>query len=410
MTQKRPTTKKLDVKINQSIISILGRKLYESEFSMVILRELLQNCLDALAKEIKVFFDESEKTLTVIDDGIGILEIDGLLNIIGGVYKPDDVETIGGYGLAKLAIFGCQQWEFKSISGKFFTGFLFDKNDTIEKGTIVKCSFGEGDLRWNFIQQIKNYLMTIIRPNIRFYLNDEKVESFEYKNMMIGCQSEIFANTSQNGYAIIMVNGLPTFTRYISNLDDTVFFDYTVTADPYDEKYPLTSNRDSFIEGTIEQIDLKGRIDRLQKKLETDKKMEEAIYKEEKQTIFRGKKYISGGTITEEDYTECSATIAAFMRYVKQIGEDVYYRDMSNCNFGLTDGLHDELAMYSPNLSWFAISKHVENKGEILALAMHEFTHFLGYGMDGHDQSFSSKLTEITSRVLSNIFEGTFRK
>jgi hypothetical protein len=161
-------TKKLDIKINQSIISILGRKLYQSEFSMVVLRELIQNSLDANSTAIKIDF--SDNIMIVSDNGSGIEKIEGLLDTIGESIKDNtNLETIGGYGLAKLAIFGCKTWEFKSISGSFSNGFIYNPDNTIESGTTVIVEFGEQDVSYNFETKIKAYLQSINR-NCQFFI------------------------------------------------------------------------------------------------------------------------------------------------------------------------------------------------------------------------------------------------
>lgn len=404
--------KKLDIKINQSIISILGRKLYQSQFGMVVLRELIQNSLDANSSIIKVEFDSENKILSVIDNGAGIERIEGLLDTIGESIKDsDNLETIGGYGLAKLAIFGCLEWEFVSKSGSFSTGYIFDETKKQDIGTSVTCIFKSDDLPWDFESKIKDYLKSIYR-NVTFFYNHASIKANEYKNTIIGTLSEVTSNTINNGYAIVRINGLPTFARYVPNLGETVFYDYQVSCDPYDDNYPLSSNRDGFIESSKEYADFQLKIKTLQKALETEKKLQENIAKQSKLIKFRNKQYISGGSITLEDYKNHSMTISTYERYIKQIGEIFYWNssELEECSYGLTDSSDNELGMYSPSEKVFFISKNVEDKGQILSIAMHEFCHFLGYGMVGHDQSFTSKLGEITGRVLSDIFNGHFRK
>jgi hypothetical protein len=407
-TQTQNESQKLDIKINQSILSILGRKLYQSNFGYVILRELIQNALDANATQIDVTYNDLY--LTVTDNGCGIDHIPDLLNVIGGALKLDNIETIGGYGLAKLAIFGCREWEFLSISGSFSTGFMYNPSRIQPSGTTVTCIFSADDVNWNYESRIKSYLESIAR-NVNFTFNGKSINPVQTKTESINNHLETFGNTSDNGYAVVRVNGLPTFNQYISNLQETIFIDYTVSCNPYDATYPLTSNRDGFIESSAEFQDLKNRIQSIQTKLETDKKMSENICKSKTQITWRGKRYISGGNITKQDYENSAMAISTYERYLKQIAKEFYRNsEINSCSFGLTDSSDDEAGMYSPSLQAFFLSKHVSNKGDILAIAMHEFTHFLGYGTIGHDQNFASKLADVTGRILNRIFDGEFRK
>jgi hypothetical protein len=401
--------KKLDIKINQSIISILGKKLYQSEFGTVVLRELVQNSLDANSTVIKVDYDSTDKILIVTDNGNGIQKIEGLLDTIGESVKDiDNLETIGGYGLAKLAIFGCKVWEFKSISGSFSTGFLYNPENKTESGTTVVCQFSENDLTWSYESKIESYLKSINR-NVEFIYNGLPIEKPVLSSCYFGDKSEILASTRENGYAVIRVNGLPTFSKYIRNLDKTIFMDYKVTVSPYDDRYPLTSNRDSFIENSWENQDLKVRLDAIEQKLESDKKLAENIAKQDKSITFRNEKFIALGNVTKQDFIDNSQLITTWKRYLKQISDVVGY-NISECSYGLTDGSDGEKACYSMDLNAFCVCKSVTDKGEILALAIHEFIHFAGYGRYGHDQAFSSYLTQYTGRIMNSIFAGEFRK
>ncbi len=401
--------KKLDMQVNQNIISLLGRKLYASQFATVVLRELIQNALDAQSNRIDVKFDEIDKRLTVIDNGTGIANIDGLLNVIGESYKAVDSNSIGGYGLAKLAIFGCKEWKFLSISGTFKTGFLFDDTEKIESGTIVTVEFHPEDVSYSFESRIKDYLKSINR-DVVFSFNDEILTKYDTSACLFGDKVETITNTNDDGYVNVRINGLPSFKRYINNLSKTVIIDYQVTCNPYDTDYPLTSNRDDFVDGCKEKDDLNNRIKAIQEKCELDKRMSENVRKQTSIITWRGKKYSAKGNIDLQNFEHCAKTISTFERYIKQIANILgdYSESMV---FGLTDGADGELACYNKSENCFSIRNYsFLKKGEILSLAIHEYTHYQGYGLCGHDQDFVSANNEINGKILESIFNGEFRK
>ena len=402
------TKETLTIEMEQDIIPLLGRQMYEKQFGFVVLRELLQNALDAEATEIIIIYNENDKTLIVSDNGTGIIEIKGLLNVIGKSIK--NIKVImknGGLGLAKLALFGCLEYKFVSIGGSFSTGFQYDSDEKIDNSTIVSCTFQENDTDYWFESKILSFIRSIL-TSCKFIYNGMEVQPFQYQNVDFNGKNELMGDSRYNGQALIRVNGLPSFYRSIPNLEKTIFIDYQTTAKPYDFDYPLTSNRDSFKEDCKENQDLEDRIEKIQKKLELDKKLSENLAIKVKLTTWRNKKYISFGNVSKEDYDNHTNTIYTYERYIKQIGE-IFNHDMLDVKFGLCDG-EEENGLYDSGLKCFAISKNLDSKGDILGVACHEYAHFWGYGMNGHDQAFASCYGRIVKRVFEKMFDGKFRK
>lgn len=407
----------LDIEFNNDIFTAFGRKLYGNDFFGVVFRELDQNSLDANATIIEVEWDG--EFLTVKDNGTGIQHVKGLLNVIGTSIKDRSNPLInGGFGLAKMAIFCCKTWEFKSISGSFSTGKIYDSENRIDQGTIVTVSFEASDIPYNVELYVKTYLSMIDR-NVEFYFNGNLVNKLEYETFTIGNESFPIADTRYNGRIAVRVNGLPTFYHWINNLEKTLFLDFSVTLSPYDEKYPLTSNRDSFIADCNERKVLESVIAIVSKKLETDKLESESIKTKIEDLSFKGLMVCKQGRITLGDFREYSTEFYAYKRYLEQIDETVLIKrfsyhnrndkvDFSKVLIGLTDGDQEELGLYGNNR--FFIKAFHTSKGNILSIAIHEYCHFLGYGMEGHDQNFSSALYELTGLILQAIFNGEFRK
>ena len=399
--------KKLDIKINQSIISLMGKNLYQSQFGIVVLRELIQNALDAGSSQIDISY--RDHILTVRDNGCGIPQIENLMDTIGESSKDiNNPETIGGLGMAKLAIFGCKQFKFISGSGSFQTGFLLDPEEKIPSGTLVSVEFEDQDVTYLFEKKIKSYLESINR-NCLINYNGLDIIRPDLKSVRFGDRTESLCDTADNGFAIIRVNGLPTFKKAVRNLSETIFIDYPVRVSPYSGGYPLTSNRDSFKESSSEGLDLESRINQISRKLEVDKKLEE-LRKLQKITVtFRNKKFTASEGITADDFKVHAATITAYERYIRQIADVEYHYSIEGCRYGLLNDDLDYSGCYSDE-SGFMIRKTISRKGEILTIALHEFVHFMGYGKCGHDQEFSYHLTDLTGKVLERIFSGEFRK
>jgi hypothetical protein len=397
-------SKKLEIKINQSIIATLGRKLYTSKFAEVILRELIQNALDANADKIGIEFERNTNTyagkLIVRDNGSGIVKIEGLLDTLGESIKDDSINNIGGYGIAKLAIFGCKSWKFTSISGSFSTGFIFDESETTDYGTIVECELEKEDLI-GFEDSIKTYCSTINRE-CDFYYNSEYIQSINYQEVNFGLTDELTAETSFYNRIVVRVNGLPTFSERIMNLNKTVFFDYWIDSKPYDPEYPLSSNRDGFLPESKEHEDYLKRKTAIQEKVETDKKLSENLNKKSYIKKYKSKKYLVAGELTDNQIEMGILTLKFYKKYLIKIHKILNNENsILESSFGLTDGANGEDGMYESKIFW--IKYNIYNNGDILATAIHEYTHYLGYGLFGHDQAFSSAQTSLTGCVLNKM-------
>jgi hypothetical protein len=273
----------------------------------------------------------------------------------------------------------------------------------------VECQLYENDTDWNFESMVKGFLSQIERKNLEIFYNGEKINQPDYTCIQFGTIEEKTLQCSKNGNVIVRVNGMPTFEQWIRNLNTTIFFDYHVSMSPYDEGYPLSANRDSFVESSDEYKNFKSRIQAIEEKIEKDSELAETIHKENTITKWRNKEYFSLGDIKKSDYDQNTMLIYTYERYISQIS-NLMWRDVTGCHFGLTDGSNDEMATYNPSLNAFRIKKGIEEKAEILTVSIHEFVHFMGYGLNGHDQSFAYKMGVVTESVLNAMFENKFRK
>jgi hypothetical protein len=397
---------KLEIQISPELLASLGKSMYANGFFMTIIRELIQNSLDADSKNIDVLYRDNR--LTVIDNGYGIKQVDGLLNVIGGAYH-ESTNSIGGFGLAKIAIFACDYWQFKSVSGSFCKGFNYDENDTLDNGTIVFCDFLSKDIPWNVEKKITSFL-SMINRDVIFTFNDQVIEKSQFGAWEVDGKFESMAdNYLYNGHIVIRLNGMPTFQTYVNTLEKSVIFDYFTDLNPYDDNYPLVTNRDAFKESTQEFIDFKSRKQSLEDKLHSDKQLAELSMFSISSVNFQGGKFKSSGDVSVKDYKQSSRVIYTYKRYMLQIAS-LFKVDSDNFTFGLCDGSQGEDGAYIESENLFTISKYIDNddKGKILAIAMHEFCHFNGYTY--HNEDFMSELYRVNSKVIDSLFSGEFRK
>jgi hypothetical protein len=113
-----PTKNGVDVKLGvnvDQIIDLLGPAMYTQPVLSTAVKELVQNSFDAVRSagftennpgEVDITFDESNRQLTVSDNGIGMTPeiIQKAFFTIGGTHKEGSPEnTSGGLGLAKMA-------------------------------------------------------------------------------------------------------------------------------------------------------------------------------------------------------------------------------------------------------------------------------------------------------------------
>ncbi|WP_185849308.1 DNA mismatch repair endonuclease MutL [Blattabacterium cuenoti] len=203
-----------------------------------VLRELLENAIDANAKMIDIFIKDSGKTLIqLIDDGIGMSIDDAKMSILrhatSKIKKTDDIfkiKTKGFRGEALFSIALISQLEIQTKNEENVVGIhLFIEEGKIKKqipinmlrGTriSVKNIFSKFPARRQFLKSSKIefqhiiyefYKIILAHRNItyRFYHNNKIVFYFK-KTSLIERIKEIFKNKIKNLVSIfIKKNGI----------------------------------------------------------------------------------------------------------------------------------------------------------------------------------------------------------
>ncbi|MCX7875522.1 MAG: DNA mismatch repair endonuclease MutL [Melioribacteraceae bacterium] len=178
-----------------------------------VVKELLENSIDANAKNIEVVIKNAGKTLIqVIDDGFGMSEEDAILSIqrhatskISTIDDLESIKTFGFRGEALASIAAVSQFELKTkqLSDELGTIIKIEENGQIIKEKIniqfgttisVKNLFYNIPARRNFLKSNSTELKHIIEtfkkislshPEIsfKFYNDDDLVFDFHYSSL-----------------------------------------------------------------------------------------------------------------------------------------------------------------------------------------------------------------------------------
>ncbi len=192
-----------------------------------VLKELLENSIDAEAKNIEVFIKAAGKTLIqVIDDGVGMTEFDALECIkrhatskISGIDDLEAIRTFGFRGEALSSITSVAKVEIKTSQNRNELGTIISIEDSeevkVEKGNLpkgtsvsVKNLFYNTPGRRKFLKgnstELKHITDTFKRtalsyPEVSFKLwnNDELIYDFEISDLEDRIKSVIDENILQ---------------------------------------------------------------------------------------------------------------------------------------------------------------------------------------------------------------------
>lgn len=205
-----------------------------------VIKELMENSIDAGAKNIEVVIKNAGKTLMqVVDDGDGMSEEDAMLCIqrhatskISTIEDLEEINTLGfrGEALASIAAVSIFELKTKRFNDELGTSIRIDENSQIfkEKGAYpkgtsvsVKNLFYNVPARRNFLKtnttELKHILETFRRislshPEINFKLfNDDEILFNYSSNGLTERMKDVFAEDITD--ALLEVNEM---TDYIS--------------------------------------------------------------------------------------------------------------------------------------------------------------------------------------------------
>lgn len=246
------------LQMDDGIVMQLGSKMYSQSTWWVLLRELIQNALDARATKLSIETDWSSY-LIVEENGEGMTkeELLGVFLTVGGTDKVRKDDTVGGFGIAKLAIFSCD--DFTVISNTWtLTKEMLLKHEPLtrtegvgEHGTWIRVD-KKNLFSYSVQEELKWFLKSIDRENVEILLNNVEINQFDQTLISIDNYGDVLSSNSSpqsgEGYMMVRLNGIPMFREraWACHQNLTMFFDVKSTLNPYDDDYPFTMTRDDF--------------------------------------------------------------------------------------------------------------------------------------------------------------------
>lgn len=255
--------------INSDLIRMLGKKLYSLPHPVILVRELFQNAIDACSNsskaKIEFTFDSNAHTIICKDTGIGMSEhilLDVFLSI-GSSYKLGG--SIGGFGIAKVAIFACVKWSVQTTCGYIDETLQFNPNFRTKVGTIVTCQLDDNDMYYHSYEAQKFICSSNWNSKqIKVFFNDKPIKPlksiYEYAtDSYTVSMSKGIENLRKTN--VFRIHGLTQFcgNRYDNTDDINMVVDVECSYKPTDDKYPFNMSRES-LESSIRH-DINARIE-----------------------------------------------------------------------------------------------------------------------------------------------------
>jgi len=396
------------LKMDDNIVMQLGSKMYNQSLWWVILRELIQNSLDAKATSINVETDFDEM-LVVSDNGIGMTkeELLGIFLTVGGSHKEKRADTVGGFGVAKLAIFSCEDFHVVSNTWSLTKDVLINHEpvtrvDNVgQNGTWVKVR-NKNMFGYNSQRETEWYLRCINRPDVHITLNGNPIVAYKVGDFSLsdfGNVSAVKDKSANVSYAYIMVrtNGLPVFKSNVYGANKTITFIYDVETDldPYDPDYPFTITRDDFSADNEEKnkyLLFSQAIDNHFRKMS---KIAEAERTNLTYDSYNNIWLVYGATPTSENLEQ----LKSYKRAILLLAQ-INSVDTSDFEFGLCKGKNGAYIKTEEDDSKhiFFISDKACLPTTIVATAIHEYSH---KAYRDHYESFAEEMTSNVAKFLT---------
>jgi len=400
-----PQGKKAELKLDEGVVSQLGDKLYSQPMSWVLIRELMQNAIDAGATRIDVDTDFQDK-LTVTDNGCGMeyeTMIDTFLTL-GGSEKDRSKTIVGGFGIAKLAIFSCDDFCVSS-KGLRLTKEILSKHKRLQKYqdsghtavAVEKQGFlsgNEKELRW--------FLKCIDREDVEIYLNGDRVSKIVVNDSEFGILNVEYYTTSYYPMTLVRSNGLPLFTRSTSQYfpDDIknvcFLFDVNTDLTPYDANYPFTVTRDGFSKsGTFmsDHSKMVSTINRYYDGLKNDrkKKRENRRFNDQLGSWEAYNPQVNKNVV--DHFLKFKKIFDLLMELDKYEGKPVEFEIV-----GESDEAEEVRESDDQEKQIVSVPHDVETDEKLLGLAIHLYCHVVE--SENHYDGFANKITEMIEKVF----------
>lgn len=356
------TKQNANLSISPQVIAMLGRKLYSNHPLVIVVRELLQNSVDACKRKgvnpdiiINIDIDNNKEEINVscTDNGEGMTE-DVLLNkflCLGESGKRDDNKSTGGFGIAKASIMSNPFWDVHTHDMYVSVDTLGLPPQRVEyiDGTIVNVRITE---QW-YLNTIKSMLSMIYFSDVSIKLNviqnGENLISDDNAGL-----TEVLHNDfidSDNRYTIdvckefenvyhfakfnaFRLNGLVQFTNETYDRKINLVIDLYTDKLPTDKEYPLSMSRESIESGV--KYDIQSKIKEYDENPLTSQSLiysgenEENLKKSKGLTIFGAYNDPNKNYMTDNNRQDFNFALFANLPAIGKLDTIVVYREDDN--------------------------------------------------------------------------------
>ena len=226
-----------------------------ADYKEAIIREFLQNSVDAGAKNVHFNFHKHSCQLEVIDDGCGMDRsvLEGKLLCLGGTFKGTG-DSIGGFGKAKEVLFFC--WNKYMIEtgdlrvcGQGADYQIFDMK-LEQPGT--RCVIDLGSLEELESIQRKAYdFLRTCGPAAKMFVDGEEqmpLKVFRHRRELDW--GKMYIRDIGSYRTLVRKSGVTMFSRYSSYSEGSIVFELSGHPTEY-----LVANRDSLKITYRDQLD-----------------------------------------------------------------------------------------------------------------------------------------------------------
>jgi hypothetical protein len=246
-------------RISPKIISLLGASLYSLPLPVVLVRELLQNARDAQRRAgtttpIKITIARANGIISVDDHGDGMSESDILDRFLTIGESAKQGAEVGGFGIAKVAIFSTKNWSVASrdnllLSERMERGLPMLKVKP-RVGTCVSCTIDERIVEC----ELQKILACLVLSDVAVTLTVDGAPvtlphvtpSRRYDGgVWQAAPVTVEGVTTLHGLNAYRLGGLVQYTEDWQLHNTILVHDIPTTARPGDEDYPLTANREA---------------------------------------------------------------------------------------------------------------------------------------------------------------------
>ena len=417
----------MELQVDLGVVLLLGKDLYTQDRGMVFLRECMQNSLDAGSTRIDVRMIGGEYgshpiTIEVEDDGCGIADYEKFFLTIGGSTKQKEAGSIGGFGIAKLAIIAMDDWKVYSKDGFIEREMLFsalNKDDSVSYPGCKVVGHLEGGW-YGAKRKMVNYLK-MIDTDCHIFFNGEEIQPYKTSVCVFsGKEGEYRLKKifDENGEVIdddhiwVRLNGLPQYPKHYFQPGHEACYLYDVKTDKlaYDEEYPLMPNREEF-KSSSESSLFHNTYMAFTNQIALEMKIQEI--NDLNARIVNGYVWLNG---VDEAFWSDSANSRIFYKfkeyceYIINMRPDLFPRD--RYMFGMTDedivkGQYLKTEIDGNEVIALLINPVTVDggNGHILSVALHEVTHTQ---YSSHYDSFADLNTELTGQLFTDMLTGKF--